>query len=492
MNSVISPVHITKPPLGYLLIHPRLVPVWYLKRRQVPAARSLDRLKEGTLKNLAKLTKRSVEAMARPEKGAQHELWDKELGGFHVRALHTGRRVYRFKYRRPDGRQVIVTLGEHGPLTAELARERAMVLAGAVAEGRDPSAEKLEQLRAAAEERRRGIALAELVERWLVEGRDAAPNKRERSWATDASCLRRHILPLIGNVAVRDLTKGDIERAQRAIAAGKTAKDEKTGFRGRAIVRGGAGIARRSLAALSSCLSWAVDQEIITVNPVARVKKLPQNQTQRFLSEAEAARLLDTMTKMEAECVLQPVYPDCVRVLLLTGARRSEIAELAWEEVDLGRGLLSLAPDRHKAGGSAGTKHIVLNAPAAAIIASRPRSGSKVFPAPTDPDQGCNASLAKAWQRIRQRADLPGLRLHDLRHSYASFGAAGGASLVLIGKALGHSQSQTTQRYVHLANDPLRDFAEKVGNRIMGVEEKASKQTAAKVVQLSQSRANRE
>jgi integrase len=449
-------------------------------------------LEEGVLKNLVKLTKRSVEALARPEKGAQHELWDKELGGFHVRALHGGRRVYRFKYRRPDGRQVIVTLGDHGPLTAEIARERAMVLAGAVAEGRDPSAEKLEKLRAAEEERRRGIVLAELAERWLAEGRDAAPNKRERSWATDASCLRRHILPLIGKVAVRDLTKGDIERAQRAIAAGKTAKDEKTGFRGRAIVRGGAGIARRSLAALSSCLSWAVDQEIISTNPVARVKKLPQNQTQRFLSEAEAARLLDTMTKMEAECVLLPVFADCVRVLLLTGARRSEIANLAWDEVDLGRGLLSLAPGRHKAGGSAGAKHIVLNAPAAAVIASRPRVGLNVFPAPTDPDKGCNASLAKAWQRIRQRADLTGLRLHDLRHSYASFGAAGGASLILIGKALGHSQSQTTQRYVHLANDPLRDLAEKVGNRIMGAESKASKQQAAKVMRLPQSKANRE
>jgi integrase len=198
------------------------------------------------------------------------------------------------------------------------------------------------------------------------------------------------------------------------------------------------------------------------------------------------------MTKMEAECVLLPVYADCVRVLLLTGARRSEIANLAWDEVDLGRGLLSLAPERHKAGGSAGAKHIVLNAPAAAVIASRPRSGSKVFPAPRDPDHGCNASLAKAWQRIRQRADLPGVRLHDLRHSYASFGAAGGASLILIGKALGHSQSQTTQRYVHLGNDPLRDLAEKVGNRIMGVEEKTSKQQAAKVMRLPQSRPNRE
>lgn len=415
----------------------------------------------------AKLTKRTVEAMAIPPKGAQAELWDTDLGGLHVRALPTGRRVYRFKYRA-GGRQVIATIGEHGPLTAEQARERARALAGAVAEGRDPAAERKAARRAAEEEERRAILLAELVERWLVEGRDAAPNKRQSSWDTDARKLRRHIVPLLGRVQARALTKDDIAKAQRAIAAGKTAKDERTGWRGRAIVKGGPGVARAAIMSLSACLSWAVDQEIIPANPVARVKKLPKRTMERFLSESEAARLLETLAAMEADGSILPVYADCIRVLLLTGARRGEIAALRWDEVDLSRGVLTLSPERHKAGGSAGRKHIMLNGPAAMIIAQRPRLGEAVFAAPGDPDKGCDASLAKAWERIRARADLPGVRLHDLRHSYASFGAAGGASLLLIGKALGHAQAATTARYAHLGNDPVRDLAEKIGERIMG------------------------
>lgn len=415
----------------------------------------------------AKLTKRIVEAIPIPSKGGQVEVWDTDLAGLHVRVMPSGKRSYRFKYRS-GGRQVIVTLGQHGPVAAEQARERALTLAAAVAEGRDPAAERKAAARAAQEEARRAISVGELVERWLVEGRDAAPNKRERSWATDATCLRRHIVPLLGKVQVRALSKDDIGKAQRAIAAGKTAIDERTGWRGRAIVTGGAGIARRSLAALSSCLSWAVDGEIIPANPAARVKKLPKGVRERFLSEAEAARLLDTLGAMEADGSLLPVHGDCVRVLLLTGARRGEIAGLRWSEVDLSRGLLTLAPGRHKAGGSAGVKHIPLNAPAAQIIAQRPRLGEAVFPAPSDPNQGCDASLSKAWGRIRTRADLPNVRLHDLRHSYASFGAAGGASLLLIGKALGHSQAATTARYAHLSNDPVRDLAERIGERIMG------------------------
>lgn len=431
----------------------------------------------------AKLTKKAVEALPTPPRGAfaQTELWDTELNGFHVRVAPTGRRVYRFKYRA-GGRQVIATLGEHGVITAEQARERARALAGAAAEGRNPVAERKAAAAAALEEARRAVTVAELVERWLAEGQDAAPNKRQSSWDTDARKLRRHIVPLLGGVQVRALTRDDIAKAQRAIAAGKTSIDEKTGWRGRAIVTGGAGVARSAIMSLSACLSWAVDQEIIAANPVSRVKKLPKRTMERFLSEAEAARLLDTLAAMEADGSLLPVHGDCIRVLLLTGARRGEIAGLRWDEVNLERGVLTLAADRHKAGGSAGLKHIVINAPAAQIIAQRPRLGAAVFAAPSDPNRGCDASLAKAWERVRTRGDLPGVRLHDLRHSYASFGAAGGASLLLIGKALGHSQAATTQRYAHLGNDPVRDLAERIGERIMAATQ--ADKSAAPVVPL--------
>jgi integrase len=415
-----------------------------------------------------RLSKRVVETIEPPTKGGPPvEVWDTEIKGFHVRVPASGRAVFRFFYRA-GGVQKVITLGALGAVTTEQARDRALTLAGAVAERRDPAAEQKAAELAAKDERRRAITVSELIERWLIEGRDAAPNKRESSWQTDARKLRRHIAPLLGKVLVRALTKDDIASAQRAIATGKTALDEKTGWRGRAIVTGGPGIARSAIMSLSACLGWAVDQEIIATNPVARVKKLPKNRSERFLSETEAARLLDTLTAMESEGALLPAHGDVVRVLLLTGARRSEIADLFWNEVDLERGLLTLRAGRHKSGGSEGAKHIVLSAPAAQIIADRPRAGPLVFPAPTNPERGCGASLGKAWERIRMRANLPGLRLHDLRHSFASFGAAGGASLLLIGKALGHSQAATTHRYSHLGVNPVRDLADKIGAQIMG------------------------
>jgi integrase len=286
-------------------------------------------------------------------------------------------------------------------------------------------------------------------------------------------------VPLLGDIKARNLTRDDIEKAQRAIVAGKTALDEKTGWRGRARVTGGPGAARRAIASLSSCLNWALDRSIITANPAVRVKKPAQGKRERYLSEVEAGQLLDTLAEMERGRALQSVFGDMIRVLLLTGARRNEIMELRWSEVDLERGLISLPPERSKTG----AKHIPLSAPAAAIIAARPRSERFVFPSPTRPEKPA-VGLPKAWSRVRTRANLEGVRIHDLRHSYASFAAAGGASLHLIGKALGHAQAGTTHRYAHLGTDPVKDMAERIGAKIMGTQTKTSEHETADIVPL--------
>ncbi len=148
---------------------------------------------------------------------------------------------------------------------------------------------------------------------------------------------------------------------------------------------------------------------------------------------------------------------------MLTGARRREIANLAWSEVDLNRGHIKLPRHRSKTG----EKTIPLSSHAAAILAARPRKGAYVFCSPKCPDRPAQ-ELQKAWQRVRAKAGLPDVRLHDLRHSYASFAVADGASLSLIGKALGHTQISTTERYAHLGDDPVKQLAERVGAKIMG------------------------
>lgn len=228
-------------------------------------------------------------------------------------------------------------------------------------------------------------------------------------------------------------------------------------------MRGGRAVARGAIVSLSSCYSWAVNQEILEDNPVSKVKKFAPAKRERFLAAPETTRLLEVINTMEAERALAGIYADSIRLLMLTGARRREIAHLAWSEVDLDRGHIKLPRSRSKTG----EKTIPLGSHAAAILAARLRKGRYVFPSARYPDRPAQ-ELQKAWQKVRAKADLPDVRLHDLRHSYASFAIADGASLYLIGKALGHSQISTTQRYAHLGDDPVKQLAERVGAKIMG------------------------
>jgi integrase len=407
------------------------------------------------------LSKRSVDTLIPGD--APFDVFDGTLKGFHVRVHPSGAKVYRLKYS-VGGKQRAIAIGEHGaPWTPDTARTRAEVLRGAVKGGGDPIAERAAKAAAAAEAERRTLSVTDLIERWLSEGRAAAPNKRQSSWMHDASRLRRHIVPLLGDIPASGLKRADIEKAQQDIANGRTAKDERTGKRGRAIVRGGRAVARGASVSLSSCLSWAVAQELLEDNPVAKVKKFAPLKRERFLSGEEATRLLETMRAMEADYTLSSTHADCIRLLMLTGARRREISNLAWAEVDLRRGHIKLPPSRSKTG----ERIIPLNSHAAAILDARPRQGVYVFPSSRAPEIPAQ-DLQKPWNRVRVQAGLADLRLHDLRHSFASFAVADGASLSLIGKALGHSQISTTERYAHLGEDPVKQLAEKVGARIIG------------------------
>jgi integrase len=153
-----------------------------------------------------------------------------------------------------------------------------------------------------------------------------------------------------------------------------------------------------------------------------------------------------------------PFAAAAVRLLLFTGCRLREILHLKWEQVDLERGLLFLADSK------TGRKTVILNAPALAVLAGLDRLGSYVVPG-DDPERS-RADLKRPWEAVAKRAGLYGVRLHDLRHTYASFGAGGGLGLPIIGKLLGHTQASTTQRYAHLDADPLRRASEAIGGRI--------------------------
>jgi len=229
-------------------------------------------------------------------------------------------------------------------------------------------------------------------------------------------------------------------------------------------------------------LEWAAhpDRKLIPANPARGVKLLKGGKRERFLSEAELAGLAEALAEMEAERRLSPSAATAIRLLLLSGCRKSEILSLRWEWVDIERGLLRL-PDS-----KTGAKVVPLAAAAVKLLAELPRRGAYVLPAAKGAAH--YTGLQKDWERVRARAGLAGTRIHDLRHSFASFAVADGNSLYLIGKVLGHKQARTTEIYAHLADDPIRAVADRTAARIAAAMSPAAERDQANVVPLRSGR----
>jgi integrase len=432
----------------------------------------------GVQTDKVRLSKRTVDAAQQPAKG-EARVWDDEIKGFCLRVYSSGRRVYAVKYR--VGRvQRWFTIGEHGApwmdggtattLTAEIARREAQKVRGAALRGEDFQADKME--------RRSDLTLSQLIDLYLDEGPVSRPAKRPSSWTADRACLNHHIRPQIGSKVARAVTRGDVTRALKGVRDGTTAKTFKTKPRGKAIVRGGDGIAGRVKAATSAMFGWAAERGLVSANPAARIKLAMRPAKERFLSQIEAAKLLETLTAMVKADTADAAHADAIRLLLLTGARKNEIVGLRWEEIDFERTRIVLPPERTKAGGKTGDRRIPLSPAAMAILAARKpeEPAGPVFPAARG--EGATTGLQKTWESVRTKAGLADVRLHDLRHSFASFAIADGATLALIAKALGHSTTRVTERYAHLSFDPVQALADRTGRRLMGgqpVDEDAAK-----------------
>jgi integrase len=417
---------------------------------------------------MAKLTKRVVDAIGPDPAGRDAFVWDSGDGaikGFGVRMKPSGAASYLVQYRTREGRTRRLVLGRVGVLTPDHARTLAGDKLKEVSLGGDPSADR--------HLAREALTVAELADLYLREGPAAKPNKKASSWAADGSNIERHVKPLLGRKTAKSLTQADIAKFQADVAVGKSRADIKTKERGRAIVEGGRGTAARSLAVLGAMLQFAIGRKLISANPAKGVQLLKGEKKERFLSETEVARLADTLAAMEREGRLSPGAAAAVRLLLLTGCRKSEILSLRWDWVDLERGCLRL-PDS-----KTGAKVVPLAAASMELLNGLPRASGYVLPAAKG--IGHYTGLQKDWERVRVRAGLPGLRLHDLRHSFASFAVADGHTLFMVGKVLGHKQARTTEGYAHLAADPLRAVADRTAARIAAAMRSG---TAAEVVPL--------
>jgi integrase len=253
--------------------------------------------------------------------------------------------------------------------------------------------------------------------------------------------LLRYILPAFGARKVEAITRGDVARLHHDLAGKPLA-------------------ANRVLALISVMFnlaeSWGLRAP--ASNPCRHLKRYPERKRERFLSAEEVQRRGATL--VEAQGIEHPSALAAIRLLLLTGARKSEILTLKWEHMDLERYALRL-PDS-----KTGAKVIALGAAAAALLARLDRCAGNPYVCWGNSDGGHFIGLQHVWQRIRRRAQLPEVRLHDARHSYASFGAAAGLGLPVIGALLGHKQPITTARYAHLANDPMRAAADRITGEI--------------------------
>jgi integrase len=275
------------------------------------------------------------------------------------------------------------------------------------------------------------------------------------------SNIERHIKPLLGRKMAKAPTQADVARFQADVAVGKSKADIRTKSRGRAIVAGGKGTAARSLAVLGAILQFGMARGLIPTNPARGVRLLKGEKKERFLSEAEVAKLAGALAAMEAEAAISPSAAAAVRLLLLTGCRKSEILTLRWDWIDPERKCLRL-PDS-----KTGAKIVPLAAAALELLEEFSRRNDSMFVLPAGKGDGHYTSLQKDWERIRARAGLPGLRLHDLRHSFASFAVADGHSLFMVGKVLGHKQARTTEGYAHLSADPVIAVADRTAARIL-------------------------
>ncbi|MEL6859240.1 MAG: tyrosine-type recombinase/integrase [Pseudomonadota bacterium] len=390
---------------------------------------------------MAKRLSLSIVKAAEPA-AKDYFLWDSDLKGFGLKVCAGGRKSYVCKYRAGFGRAAPtrrITIGAHGsPWTPDAARREAARILGLAAQGGDPARDK--------QTAKGVITVAELCERYLKAG---VAIKKLSTLKTDKGRIERHIKPLLGKKRIADVSRSDVSQFMQDIAAGKTAADIKTGKRGRAIVRGGKGTATRTVGLLGGIFSFAVESGLLTANPVRGVKRYRDRRNERFLNENELGRLGRALCNAEVEGE-NPYAIAIIRMLILTGARKGEIESLKRSEIDSTYGCLRLADSK------TGQKLVVLNKAALAILDGIEPAADSEYVFPASVAEGWYQGTPKVWRRIRNAAELADVRLHDLRHSFASAAAASGASLQVIGALLGHKDQSTTARYAHLSEDPIR------------------------------------
>ncbi|EKE09312.1 MAG: hypothetical protein ACD_16C00193G0009 [uncultured bacterium] len=378
---------------------------------------------------MPKFTKRFVESITPdPEKTLKY--WDAELKGFGLIVLPSGRRTYCIEYRNTDRMKKRLKIGVHGQITTEEARELAKKRMGQVAHGEDPAEQKKQVSRLA--------TMADLAQDYIERH---GYKKRRRSLQGDQGLLTNVILPNLGRLKVLHVTRQDIESLHKNL--------QTTPYK-----------ANHSLALLSKMFSLAVAWGWRDDNPVQGIERFQEEKRDRWLNDEELQRLFSVLDQHPNHLTAY-----VFKFLLLTGARKGEALGATWNQFDLEKGVWTKPAHLTKQNKK---EHLPLSDKALEVLQSVKRLVSQdsayVFPGKVDgkPLQ----EIKTFWKRVIKEAHLENVRIHDLRHTHASHLVSSGLSLSIVGKLLGHTQASTTQRYAHLADEPLRQAAEFFGKKM--------------------------
>lgn len=380
---------------------------------------------------MPKITTRLIDAIDPENKDVI--IRDSELKGFLCKITPKGKKVYMLYYRTKDGRERKPAIGVHGHITCYQARDIALKWLAEIAQGKDPSESK--------QTHRSSLNIADLAERYLMEY--AEHHKKSRSVEHDKYLLTNHILPEIGKIKIKSLTNRDLENLHR--------KRKHISI-----------TANRCLSLLSKMLNlaekWGLRDDAGIL--CKHIDKYQETKRARFLSIEEIEKLSEILKELTMYRSESPSVLNAIKLLLLTGCRLTEILTLKWDYIDLKNHRINF-PDS-----KTGKKTVYISPLVIELLEKIQKVENNDYVVTGTIAGRHLVNIQKPLRRIRKLAGLDDVRIHDLRHSFASIGAASGLSLPIIGALLGHSQTQTTARYAHLIGDPLKKAASVINEKM--------------------------